>query len=37
MKECLKKLVDINQSAFVPDHSITDNILLTQELRHNYH
>lgn len=37
MKDCLKKLVDINQSAFVPDRSITDNILLTQELMHNYH
>ncbi|GJR12441.1 hypothetical protein Tco_0795093 [Tanacetum coccineum] len=37
IKECLKRLVSPNQSAFVPSRSITDNILLTQEIMHNYH
>ena len=37
MKTCLHELVSDNQSAFVPGRRITDNILLTQELMHNYH
>nr|XP_043615894.1 secreted RxLR effector protein 78-like [Erigeron canadensis] len=37
MKSCLHELVSANQSAFVPGKRITDNILLTQELMHNYH
>ncbi|GKA07490.1 hypothetical protein Tco_0686714 [Tanacetum coccineum] len=37
IKHSLKILITHNQSAFIPGHRITDNILLTQELMHNYH
>ncbi|GJR82366.1 hypothetical protein Tco_0153151 [Tanacetum coccineum] len=37
LKDCLKRLISPNQSAFVPGRSIADNILLTQEIMHNYH
>ncbi|GKB61095.1 sodium/hydrogen exchanger 6, partial [Tanacetum coccineum] len=37
MKGSLSELFNLNQSAFVPRRRISDNILLTQELMHNYH
>nr|GEW00648.1 hypothetical protein [Tanacetum cinerariifolium] len=37
IKHSLKMIISPNQSAFILGWSITDNILLTQELVHNYH
>nr|GFB60378.1 hypothetical protein [Tanacetum cinerariifolium] len=37
IKHCLMRIISTNQSAFIPGRSITDNILLPQELMHNYH
>nr|GEU39992.1 hypothetical protein [Tanacetum cinerariifolium] len=35
--EGIKEVVSDNQSTFVPGGRISDNILITQELMHNYH
>nr|GEV48382.1 hypothetical protein [Tanacetum cinerariifolium] len=37
LKDSLKRLISPNQSVFIPGCSILDNILLTQEIMHNYH
>ncbi|GJY37195.1 hypothetical protein Tco_0422573 [Tanacetum coccineum] len=37
IKEGLNDNASINQLAFIPGRSISDNILLTQDLMHNYH
>nr|GFA12357.1 hypothetical protein [Tanacetum cinerariifolium] len=37
LKDSLRRLVSPNQSAFVLGRCISDNILLTQEIMHNYH
>nr|XP_043625572.1 uncharacterized protein LOC122596998 [Erigeron canadensis] len=37
IKDSLKEVVGINQSAFVPGRRISDNILLTLLIMHNYH
>ncbi|KAJ9535280.1 hypothetical protein OSB04_un001622 [Centaurea solstitialis] len=37
MKGSLGGLVDVNQSAFIPNRQISDNILLAQELMRGYH
>nr|GEW43820.1 hypothetical protein [Tanacetum cinerariifolium] len=37
IKDNLKVIVSSNQLAFVPGRNISDNILLTQDLMHNYH
>lgn len=37
MQSSLKNLISFNQGAFVKNRSIMDNILLCQNLVHNYH
>lgn len=37
IKGCLDEIVSENQSDFIPNRQISDNILLSQELMRNYH
>lgn len=37
LKEMLEDLVSLNQDAFISNRSIMDNILICQDLVHNYH
>ena len=37
IQDSLSDIVSMNQSAFIPGRSISDNILLTQDIMHNYH
>ena len=37
IRGCLDNVVDLKQAAFIPGRKISDNILLTQEIMHNYH
>ena len=34
---CLPDIINPSQSAFVHGRSIADNVLITQDLMHNYH
>ena len=37
MKQCLTALISKNQKAFIQGRSISENILLAQEIVQNYH